>query len=246
MNTVYKITNKINQKVYIGSSTRVKKRWQQHKNEAFNPNSKKYNYPLYAAFRKYGIENFDFKILKDSISSIKEMESYEQEMIKKYNSLCPNGYNQTIYTSSNTISSENTQKYIKRISKKCALVNKNNEILEIYPSYHAAARAQGWDGDNRATTIQRICEGKIHSYNNLIFRLLDENNNIIIPLQQTRKRKTAIKGINKDNPEDIVYYESISEAARQEKINRNSISKCLAGSTRYSHVGGRIWIKEDE
>lgn len=246
MNTVYKITNKINQKSYIGSSTRVKKRWQQHKNDAFNSNNKKYNYPLYAAFRKYGIENFDFKILKNSIPSIKEMESYEQEMIKKYNSLCPNGYNQTIQTSSNTIASENTQKHIKKISKKCALVNKNNEILEIYPSYHAAARAQGWDGDNSATTVQRICKGKIHSYNNLIFRLLDENNNIIIPLQQTRKRKTAIKGINKNNPEDIVYYESISEAARQEKIDRSSISKCLAGSTRYSHVGGRVWIKEDE
>lgn len=28
MNTVYKITNLINQKSYIGSSVRVKKRWQ--------------------------------------------------------------------------------------------------------------------------------------------------------------------------------------------------------------------------
>lgn len=245
MNTVYKITNKINNKIYIGSSTRVEKRWQQHKNSAFNPNDPKYNYPLYNAFRKYGIDNFNFEILKNNFSSVKEMENYEQEMIKKYNSLCPNGYNQTLFTSSNTIAAENTQNYIKKISKKCALIDKNNKILEVYPSYHAAARAQGWDGDNNATVVQRICEGKIHSYHNLIFRLLDENNNLIIPPQKTRKRKTAIKGINKDNPKDIVYYESISEAARQEKIDRSSISKCLAGSTRYSHVGGRIWIREE-
>lgn len=94
--------------------------------------------------------------------------------------------------------------------------------------------------------VQRICEGKIHSNNNLIFRLLDKDNNVIIPIPQTRKRRTAIKGINKNNPQDIVYYESISEAARKENICRQSISKCLAGSKRYGHVGGRIWIKEDE
>ena len=41
-NVVYKITNNINNKVYIGSSVRVEKRWQQHKNDAFNPNNKKF------------------------------------------------------------------------------------------------------------------------------------------------------------------------------------------------------------
>ena len=51
MFTVYKITNKINQKCYIGSSIRVNKRWQQHINDANNPNNEKYNYPLYQAFR---------------------------------------------------------------------------------------------------------------------------------------------------------------------------------------------------
>jgi protein-L-isoaspartate O-methyltransferase len=77
--------------------------------------------------------------------------------------------------------------------------------------------------------VQRICEGKAHSCNGLIFRQLDENGNLIIPVAQTRKRRTAIYGVKKDNPNDIVYYESISEAARQEHIDRSSISKCLAG-----------------
>ena len=47
MHSVYKITNLINQKIYIGSSIRVEKRWKQHKIDAFNSNNKKYNYPLY-------------------------------------------------------------------------------------------------------------------------------------------------------------------------------------------------------
>ena len=55
-----------------------------------------------------------------------------------------------------------------------------------------------------------------------------------------------MRDMKKDNPEDIVYYESISEASRVEKINRQSIGKCIAGSSRYSTVGGRIWRKVGE
>lgn len=246
MYTVYKITNLINQKSYIGSSTRVEKRWQQHKTCAFNPNKISYNYPLYRSFRKYGIDNFSFTILKNDFPSIEKMQQYEKEMIIAYNTLIPNGYNQTEFTNSNSIASENTRKHIAKISKKCALVDTHNNIIEIYNSYHAAARAQGWDGDNRATTIQKICEGKVQGCNGLIFRLLDENNQVIVPVLKTRKRRTAVQGIKKDNPNDIVYYDSISEAARQEHIDRSSISKCIAGSSRYSSVGGRIWRKVGE
>ena len=47
MFTVYKITNKVNGKAYVGSTVRpVTSRWRQHKNNAFNPNSSCYNYPL--------------------------------------------------------------------------------------------------------------------------------------------------------------------------------------------------------
>lgn len=246
MNVVYKITNLQNNKIYIGSSTRVEKRWQQHKSDAFNSNSERYHYPLYNAFRKYGLENFSFEIIKDDFLSIEEMEQYEQQMIIQYNSLAPNGYNQTLNTSSNTIAIENTQKHIQKISKKCALVDKNEKIIAIYPSYHAAARAQGWDGDSRATTIQNICQGKVRECNGLIFRLLDDNDNVIVPEFKTRKRRVGVCGISKNDPTDIVYYESISEAARCEHIDRGSISKCIAGSKRYSHVGGRIWKKESD
>lgn len=246
MNAVYKITNLINQKQYIGSSVRVEKRWQQHKNDAFNSKDKKYNYPLYQAFRKYGIQNFTFEIIKDNFNTIEEMQQYEQDMIIKNHTLTPNGYNQTIQTNSNNIASENLKKHLEKISKKCALVDENNTILATYSSYHAAARAQGWDGDYYATIIRNICIGKIRSSNGLIFRLLDENNNVIIPKFQTEKRRVKVIGIKKDNPNDIVCYNSISEAARCEKVNRNSISLCIHGSTRYSHVGGRIWIKGDD
>lgn len=62
---IYCITNTINSKKYIGQSIDIKKRWAKHKSSAFNKNDlKKYNYPLYKAIRKYGLENFKFEILE--------------------------------------------------------------------------------------------------------------------------------------------------------------------------------------
>lgn len=243
MNTVYKILNLKNNKVYIGSSSDVEKRWKQHKQSSKNPKDPKYNYPLYNAFRKYGIENFSFEIIENNFSTREEMENYEKEMIIKYNSLLPNGYNQTLNTNSYSIAKENLDKYMIKISQKCALVDNNNEIIKIYDSYHAAARDQGWDGDKRASSVKKICDGLAHDINGLIFRKIDENNEIIIPEQKTRKRKTAICGISVFDENDIVYYESVSEAARSENASRQSISKCINGNTRYSKVKNRIWKK---
>lgn len=88
---IYKIENLINGKSYIGQSVNIKSRWRQHKTTAFNSSSSSYNYPLYQAIRKYGLENFNFSIIEQcDISSLNERETY---WIQKYNSF-NNGYNQ--------------------------------------------------------------------------------------------------------------------------------------------------------
>ena len=62
---IYKITNKINGKVYIGQSINIERRWQQEKRCAFNENNHSYNSLLSRAFRKYGIDNFNFEVLEE-------------------------------------------------------------------------------------------------------------------------------------------------------------------------------------
>lgn len=85
---IYKIQNLIDGKVYIGQSVHIQARFNQHKNEAKNGNTR----PLYNAIRKYGIENFSFEVIEEcSKEKLNEQEIY---WIKKYDSF-HNGYNLT-------------------------------------------------------------------------------------------------------------------------------------------------------
>lgn len=245
MYSVYKITNLINGKCYIGSSIRPEKRWREHINTSKRPNDYKYNYPLYKAFRKYGINNFVFEIINDDFESIEEMQQYEQRMIICFNSL-QNGYNQTINTNSNNIANENIQKYINKISCKCAKIDKNNNIIEKYKSYHEAARKNNLDADNYASKIRNVCKGISSSINNeFLFRDLDSNENIIQKPFKSYKRKKAIIGLKIDEPDKELYFSSISEAAKAIQCDRGSISKCIAGDSRYSIVKGYIFREID-
>lgn len=74
---IYKITNIINNKCYIGQSVDIHKRWISHKASSFNPNRSDYNTPLHRAMRKHGLSNFLFEIVEEcSKSVLSEREIY--------------------------------------------------------------------------------------------------------------------------------------------------------------------------
>lgn len=83
---VYQITNLINNKLYIGITNDYKKRWSNHKS-CNSPNM-----VICKAIKKYGVNNFKFKLLYSNIS-IKQASDKEIQLIKEKNTLVPNGYN---------------------------------------------------------------------------------------------------------------------------------------------------------
>ena len=92
---VYMFRNILNGKCYIGQAVKLRKRLQHHIN---NYEHNRYDAPIYRAFKKYGIENFELKILiswHDALSfqTKKMLDLYEKRYIEEYNSLVPNGYN---------------------------------------------------------------------------------------------------------------------------------------------------------
>lgn len=76
MGHIYKITNKENNKVYIGQTIKnVEKRFQQHRNNYDKPYFSQL--ALYQAFKKYGLENFLFEEIEEiSNEKLDEREKY--------------------------------------------------------------------------------------------------------------------------------------------------------------------------
>ena len=107
---IYKITNKTNQKVYIGQAISHRKsyekyypkgmqgRFKEHIKES-KPKQKYHCNALNNAIRNYGSTNFTVELLH--ICKIEEANKMETDEIKNHNSLVPNGYN--INTSCNSL-----------------------------------------------------------------------------------------------------------------------------------------------
>jgi group I intron endonuclease len=151
---IYILRNKINNKLYIGQSIRVKNRLSEHIQNVVN----KKNYILYNAINKYGLENFEFNII-DFANNIDLLNEKEIYYIKFYNSnMREFGYNIERGGKNAKASIETKQKLSnarkglkqnqewvdkrnQKISKIVLKIDKiNNLILERYKSLADAGR----------------------------------------------------------------------------------------------------------
>ena len=93
MGLIYKITNKINNCIYIGKTIRsLEVRIAEHKRDSLKYNGQ--NIALYNAVQKYGWDNFTIEVVEDNIPQEK-IDEKEQYYIDKYNSYTE-GYNCTL------------------------------------------------------------------------------------------------------------------------------------------------------
>lgn len=90
---IYKITNVLNDRPYIGKSVNIEQRWKDHKSSSRPVEIGGDNCAIHQAIRKYGIENFSFEILEiTTADKLNEREKYWIDFYNSYN----NGYNCTI------------------------------------------------------------------------------------------------------------------------------------------------------
>lgn len=83
---IYKIVNKINNKIYIGQTKKdLRERVSEHSRRG---------HCLCRAIQKYGLPQFEFSII-DTATSCTELNEKEKYWIKHFNSKVPNGYNLT-------------------------------------------------------------------------------------------------------------------------------------------------------
>lgn len=160
---IYKITNLINNKVYIGKTSRtIQERYEEHL--IFSKFDER---PLYRAMRKYGIENFHLEEI-DDCNTNEEANELEKYYIKKYNSYIysdnSNGYNCTLGGDGSLLLELDEKKVIQYYLK-------NNKILKTAEFFNVSV-----------STIYRILKRNdivIKDYNNQKAVCMMKNGNII-------------------------------------------------------------------
>lgn len=208
MGYIYLITNKINGKKYIGQTRcyDINKRWRHHKTKDRYTIGKY----LLAAYNKYGLINFKFQII--CICFDEDVNKYEIEYIKKYNSFAPNGYNLTK-------------------GGECQRKIKTKNISTNYPK-----RKKGDPmTEEQKEKISKAMTGKKRG------PMTEETKKKCIPyLKKSLENRKKVGKYNNNN-ELLEEFNSISEASKKTKISRTSISKTCLGNKRYKTAGGFIW-----
>lgn len=124
---IYLITNKINNKHYVGQTIHLRRRILKHIRDSLN-NVRVEHILLYRAFNKYGIDNFEVTVLyeveySDTVKQI--LDEKETAYIKEYDSYGKNGYNQTVGGDAGVLGYKMTQEQREKI-RQATLANCTN------------------------------------------------------------------------------------------------------------------------
>lgn len=111
---IYCIINRINNKVYIGQSLNLQKRFKEHKTDL--KKGIHVNTHLQNAYNKYGVENFIFKVIMFCDAS--ELNKYENFFIKIFHATDRNkGYNILQYANQNPSTVQEVKNKISKANK---------------------------------------------------------------------------------------------------------------------------------
>ena len=220
---IYKITNNINGKIYIGQSIDIKERWKQHLYKAYNKKEIGYNSAIHQAFRKYGIDNFSFEIIE--LCEKEKLDEKEIYWIEKLNTLSPQGYN--ILPGGQKCRKINRQLFCSECGKEISKDNKSGLCRSCVQTKVLITKEELYEkllenngnftkvGDFYGLTdnaIRKKCKNFNLPYHSSDYKQENKKN--------PYKKKVA--QINKDTKEIICIHESIASAARAVGVSKGS------------------------
>ena len=238
---IYKIINKVNGKLYIGQSIDIKDRWEQHRYKAFNSKEVAYNSAIHQAFRKYGMEAFEFEVIEECLKE--ELDEKERYWIAFYNSLSPNGYNITPGGQKGKASKRATHclkcgKEIGRDNKTglCLSCVQTKVFLDKEELYQRLVEYQG--NFTKVASLYGLTDNAIRKKckNFGLPHLSSDYKN----LKQKKQSKRPVAKLDKETGEVLETFESIADAARSLGLKKgNHITEACQGKLKV--VCGFCW-----
>jgi len=220
---IYKHTNKVNGKCYIGQTCQdPKRRWGKDGNGYKNKHKK-----FWRAIQKYGWDNFTHDILYTGLT-LEEANTLEQQLIEFYNSI-KNGYNISEGGSNNPSSP------VRAVYQ----LNRDKSIIAMYDCIAEAERAL----NVKRSHISECCNGSLGKSLGFYWCYVEDYNNYTIKAKQekptTRLSGNSVYQLDK-NKVIIAEYPSYLAATRSitnsNTRSNTAIKECCTGK-RISYYG---------
>lgn len=222
---IYKATNNINGKIYVGKTYNLEKRKREHIYDIDN------KLPFHRALKKYGIDKFTWEVIDNAVTNEEAMEK-EVYWIKKLNTCIhsknSNGYNITL----------GGEGGVSWNSRPIVQYTLEGDYVDEYISCSQASLITGIGRHNIGDCLNK----KTKQSGNYQWFYKDEiNYNVPKKFINTRGLDKKIPVIQLDLDGNYVNeYSSIKLASEKCGIRRTTISGCLSEKTR--RAGGFQWI----
>ncbi len=224
---IYKHTNKINGKVYIGQTKQSPTtRWAN--GSKYKPHINSRNTVFWLAIKKYGWNNFEHTIIEKDIKDQATANEREIFWIRYFNSYVgfdnANGYNMTLGGNNG----EHLGYTVYQIDRKSL------KVIKEFSSTAEASRQFGNEGN--ASQIRRCCEGIKHSCKGFYWCYKQNYNENWNP--KSNELVSPIFQID-DNFEIIQRFESITSCVKKTGFSAGNITSCCQRKQRKAN--GYFW-----
>jgi len=218
---IYKATNKINGKSYIGQTINYKNRLWQHRRCYEKEDCK-----FHDAIKEFGFDNFEWEVI-ETCERKEEADNLERKYIELFDSY-RNGYNEN----KGSVGGHN--------AKSIVCLNLNGDFIKRYDS---AADAEK-DGFNNVNVLL-CCKNKLKTCKNHLF-MFEEDYDANGAREYIKPASTSRKKVVQCDLEGnlIARYDSVQEASEKSGANRTTISGVL--SKTYKSANGLIFVYEDD
>ena len=233
---IYKITNIVNGKVYVGQTVRpLDMRWKEHLSHI-----KFYDFPLYRAIKKHGVKNFVVEGI-DRAENREDLDAKERHWISVLQTMCPRGYNAISGPPGKaTKTSEETKTRLSDgLRERWKTAEYRQKMKESTTGVKRGPRSEEWINKlseaHRGKKLTEEHKEKIRLASKKLWEDGDYAARASLGLAKIHKQ-CARRVVNTTTG---CVYESASEAARMCGLYQQNITKCCQGERKT--VGGFEW-----